>query len=140
MLKDWLLGKVSSRALDSSTKEVDKFVPFDPAKFITGEVSGTPEYSVRFHLTRSTDYGDRFRLYRVFTPNLIDTNPEARYGLTMAPAGEGRFEVTNLMPQGLAEQAGIEIGDYLTEFDEERVGQPPKELSLIHISEPTRPY
>ncbi|PPR71689.1 MAG: hypothetical protein CFH03_01938 [Alphaproteobacteria bacterium MarineAlpha3_Bin2] len=26
MLKDWLLGKVSSRALDSSTKEVDKFV------------------------------------------------------------------------------------------------------------------
>ena len=116
-----------------------KFVPFDPAKFITGEVSGTPDYSVRFHLTRSTDYGDRFRLYRVFTPNLIDTNPEARYGLTMAPAGEGRFEVTNLMPQGLAEQAGIEIGDYLTEFDEERVGQPPKEwiypvgLALIGI-------
>jgi cytochrome c-type biogenesis protein CcmH/NrfF len=75
----------------------------------------------------------------VFTPNLIDTNPEARYGLTMAPAGEGRFEVTNLMPQGLAEQAGIEIGDYLTEFDEERVGQPPKEwiypvgLALIGI-------
>ena len=116
-----------------------KFATFDTAKFVSGEASVTPGYSIRFHLTRSTDYGDRFRLYRGFTPNLIDTNPEARYGLTMAPAGEGRFEVTNLMPQGLAEQAGIEIGDYLTEFDEERVGQPPKEwiypvgLALIGI-------
>ena len=99
MLKDWLLGKVSSRALDSSTKEVDKFVPFDPAKFITGEVSGTPEYSVRFHLTRSTDYGDRFKLYRVFTPDLKDTGLEARYGIKMAPADDGRYEVTDLTPK-----------------------------------------
>jgi hypothetical protein len=43
------------------------------------------------------------------------------------------------MPKGLAEQVGIQIGDYLTEFDEERVGQPPKEyiypvgLALIGI-------
>ena len=28
----------------------------------------------------------------------------------------------------MAEQAGIKVGDYMTEVDEERVGQPPKEL------------
>ena len=116
-----------------------KFATFDPAKFVSGEVSGTPGYSVRFHLTRSTEYGDRFKLYRVFTPDLKDTSPEARYGITMAPVGDGRFEVTNMTPKGLADQVGIEIGDYLTEFDEERVGQPPKEwiypvgLALIGI-------
>ncbi|MBL4691383.1 MAG: DUF3394 domain-containing protein, partial [Rhodospirillales bacterium] len=107
---------------------VPKYATFDTAKFVAGEVSGTPGYSVRFKLTRSTEYGDRFKLYRVFTPNIKDTSPEARYGISMAPVGDGRFEVTNLTPKGLADEVGIEIGDYLTEFDEERVGQPPKEL------------
>jgi TRAP transporter 4TM/12TM fusion protein len=105
-----------------------KYATFDPAKFVAGKVSGTPGYSVRFKLTRSTDYGDRFKLYRVFTPDLKDTDPMTRYGIKMAPVGDGRFEVINLTPKGLADQVGIEIGDYLTEFDEERVGQPPKEL------------
>ncbi|MBT7942174.1 MAG: TRAP transporter fused permease subunit [Alphaproteobacteria bacterium] len=105
-----------------------KFATFDPAKFVAGEVAATPGYSVRFHLTRSTDYGDRFKLYQVFTPDLKDTSPKARYGIKLEPVEDDRFEVTNLTPKGLADVAGIEIGDYVTEFDEERVGQPPKEL------------
>ncbi|HIN21470.1 MAG TPA: TRAP transporter fused permease subunit, partial [Rhodospirillales bacterium] len=55
-----------------------KFATFDTAKFVSGEASVTPGYTIRFHLTRSTDYGDRFKLYRVFTPDLKDTGLEAR--------------------------------------------------------------
>ena len=106
-----------------------KFATFDTAKFASGEASATPGYSIRFHLTRSTEYGDRFRLYRVSTPDLRDTGPEVRYGIKMTPADGGRFEVTGLTPKGLADQVGIQIGDYITGIDEERVGQPPKELS-----------
>ncbi|MCZ6814452.1 MAG: DUF3394 domain-containing protein, partial [Alphaproteobacteria bacterium] len=105
-----------------------RFATFDTAKFASGEASATPGYSIRFHLTRSTEYGDRFRLYRVSTPDLRDTGPEARYGIKLTPADDDRFEVTDLTPKGLADQAGIKIGDYITEIDEERVGQPPKEL------------
>ena len=105
-----------------------KFATFDTAKFVSGEASVTPGYSIRFHLTRSTDYGDRFKLYRVFTPDLKGTGLEARYGIKMAPADDGRYEVTDLTPKGLADQAGIRIGDFVTEVDEEKVGQPPKEL------------
>ncbi len=105
-----------------------KFVTFDTAKFASGEASATPGYSVRFHLTRSTDYGDRFKLYRVYTPELKDTGPEARYGIKLAPVDDGRYEVTDLMPKGLADQVGIKIGDFVTEVDEEKAGQPPKEL------------
>jgi TRAP transporter 4TM/12TM fusion protein len=105
-----------------------KFATFDTTKFVSGEASVTPGYSIRFHLTRSTDYGDRFKLYRVFTPDLKDTGLEARYGIKMAPADDGRYEVTDLTPMGQADQAGIRIGDFVTEIDEEKVGQPPKEL------------
>jgi TRAP transporter 4TM/12TM fusion protein len=105
-----------------------KFVTFDTAKFASGEASATPGYSVRFHLTRSTDYGDRFKLYRVYTPELTDTGPEARYGIKLAPVDDGRYEVTDLIPMGPADQVGIKIGDFVTEVDEEKVGQPPKEL------------
>ena len=105
-----------------------KFAVFDTAKFASGEASAMPGYSIRFHVTRSTDYGDRFRLYRVATPDLRDTGPEARYGIKMAPADDGQYEITDLTPKGLADQVGLQVGDYVTGVDEERVGQPPKEL------------
>jgi TRAP transporter 4TM/12TM fusion protein len=105
-----------------------KFNTFDTGKFVSGEASATPGYSVRFHLTRSTEYGDRFKLYRVFTPDMQNRSIEARYGIQMAPADDGRYEVTNLARDGLAGQVGIKVGDFITEVDQELVGQPPKEL------------
>ena len=105
-----------------------KFNTFDTAKFVSGEASATPGYSIRFHLTRSTEYGDRFKLYRVFTPDIQNSSIEARYGIQMAPADGGGYEVTNLARGGLAGQVGIQVGDFITEVDQELVGQPPKEL------------
>jgi TRAP transporter 4TM/12TM fusion protein len=105
-----------------------KFTTFETATFVSGEASATPGYSVRFHLTRPTEYGDRFKLYRVLTPDLRDTSIEVRYGIKMAPTADGRYEVTGLTPRSLADQVGIKAGDYITGIDQELVGQPPKEL------------
>ena len=105
-----------------------KFLTLELDKFVAGKATATPGYSVRFHVVRSTDYGDRYKLFRVATPDMNIPEPEYRYGLKLEPAGDDRYEVINMDAKGLAGQAGIKIGDYVTEVDVEKVGQPPKEL------------
>ncbi|MFQ5521729.1 MAG: DUF3394 domain-containing protein, partial [Candidatus Methylomirabilia bacterium] len=39
-----------------------------------------------------------------------------------------RYAVTDLAFNGLAEQAGVDFGDYVTGVDVEQPGQPPKAL------------
>ena len=41
---------------------------------------------------------------------------------------DGWYEITDLTAKGLADQVGLKVGDYVTGVDEEKVGQPPKEL------------
>ena len=75
--------------------------------------------SARFRRRRrSTDYGDRFRLYRVATPDMNIPEPEYRYGIKLEPAEDDRYEIINMDAKGLAGQAGLQIGDYVTEVDE----------------------
>ncbi len=105
-----------------------KFLTLELDKFVAGTATATPGYSVRFHIVRSTDYGDRFRLYRVATPDMNIPEPEYRYGIKLEPAEDDRYEIINMDAKGLAGQAGLQIGDYVTEVDFEQVGQPPKEL------------
>ena len=52
--------------------------------------------------------------------------PEDYYGVTLIPSEDGRYEVAELALDGLSEQAGLQIGDTLTEVDVEQVGQPSK--------------
>jgi TRAP transporter 4TM/12TM fusion protein len=105
-----------------------QFATLDTAKFVAGEEAAKPGYSIRFHLVRSTEYGDRFKLYRLATPDMKGFGPVELYGITLKPAEDDNFEVADLQPKGLADQVGIEPGDIVTAVDVEQVGQPPKEL------------
>ena len=105
-----------------------EFASLDLDKFAAGEVTAERGYTVRFHVVRSTDYGDRFKLYRVGTPDMPAAGPEDYYGFTLNPIEDGRYEVADLLPSGLAEQAGLELFDQVTDVDVEQVGQPPKQL------------
>jgi len=105
-----------------------EFAPLDLDEFISGEAVAQRGYTVRFHIVRSTDYGDRFKLYRLATPDMTAAGPDVLYGATIERTEDGRYAVTDLQFNGLAEQAGLEIGDYVTEVDVEQVGQPPKQL------------
>jgi TRAP transporter 4TM/12TM fusion protein len=104
------------------------FAPFDLARFVAGEVAPEPGHTVRFHIVRSTDYGDRYKLYRLVTPELEGVSPQELYGITLERLADGRYEVADLAFAGLAEQAGVELFDEVTAIDIEQVGQPPKQL------------
>ena len=104
------------------------FAPLDLGKFVAGEAAAPPGYTIRFHLVRSTEYGDRFKLYRVATPDMAAADPETRYGVKIGSAEGGGYEIVNVAFNGLAEQAGIKIGDAVTEVDVEQVGLPSKYL------------
>ena len=52
--------------------------------------------------------------------------PGDYYGVTFKATEDGRYEVDELAFKGLAEQAGVEVGDTLTEVDVEQLGQPSK--------------
>ena len=103
-----------------------EFATLDLEKFVAGEAVAERGYTVRFHLVRSTDYGDRFKLYRVATPDMPAAGPEDFYGVALELTEDGRYEIAELAPNGLAEQAGMEVGDTLTDIDVEQVGQPSK--------------
>jgi len=100
-------------------------------KFVSGEESAKPGSTIRLHITRGTDYGDRLKLYRISTPDLQTTEIFKRYGLTLAPAETERradtYEVIELVPLSPADQIGVESGDFLSAVDVEEVGQPAKE-------------
>ena len=89
----------------------------------------------------------------------VDRDLAESFGLDK-PAGA---LVSQLEPGGPAEQAGVRVGDVVVEFNGEEIGESAdlphvvgmikpgtqarmkvirdgKPLSLIHISEPTRPY
>ncbi len=114
---------------------MDQFYPefedvsFD--RFIAGEPVARPGYTIRFHVVRSTDYGDRFKLYRVGTPELVGADNFERYGVKLERAEDGRYEVAELAPNGLAEQAGLEFGDYVTGVDVQQVGLPAKHWAYL---------
>ncbi|MCH6590586.1 MAG: TRAP transporter permease [Proteobacteria bacterium] len=102
------------------------FATLELEKFVAGEVSAKQAYTVRFHIVRTTDYGDRFKLYRLATPDMPAAGPGDYYGVTFKATEDGRYEVDELAFKGLAEQAGVEVGDTLTEVDVEQLGQPSK--------------
>jgi C-terminal processing protease CtpA/Prc len=54
--------------------------------------------------------------------------PDVLYGVTIERTEDDRYAVAELQFNGLAEQAGLELGDYVTEVDVEQVGQPAKQL------------
>jgi TRAP transporter 4TM/12TM fusion protein len=96
-------------------------------QFAAGEAVAPPGYTVRFHVVRSTDYGDRFKLFRVGTPELIGADNFERYGIRLTPGKDGRFQVSDLKADGLTSQAGLEMNDFVVEIDVQRVGVPDKE-------------
>jgi TRAP transporter 4TM/12TM fusion protein len=104
------------------------FKSVDMTKFAAREVTVEPGRNIRLHLVRETEYGDRFKLFVIKTPETTAKDEYGTYGLKMEPADDGRFEVTDVKMMGLAEKRGLEFGDYITDVDVEQVGRPPKEV------------
>ena len=101
-------------------------VPFD--SFVLGEFMPEPGRDLRLHVTRETDYGERYKLFVLETPVELAPSPAETFGVGLEREADGRYAVVDLAFDGMAEQAGIDWGDYVTGVDVEQVDLPPKEL------------
>lgn len=119
-----------------------EFEPVVLQDFVEGRFMQEPGRTVRFHMTVHTDYGERFRLYRLETPQTSADTPMATYGVRLIPAKDpqyaGNFELVDVAVMGVLEKAGLDWrGDptYVTEIDVEQLNRPAKEwiypLALI---------
>ena len=103
-----------------------QFKPIAIQNVINGKHQIDPGQKIRLHITRQTDYGDRLKLYVIEKPIKVESliNP---YGLTLAPLGDGKFEIIELVFNGISEVAGARYGDLITKIDEEQFNRPAKE-------------
>jgi TRAP transporter 4TM/12TM fusion protein len=86
--------------------------------------------ALRLHVTRETEYGDRFKLF-VIQPlegtGEAQLNLSDRAGLTLEAESDSRLIVSNTVYKGLAETAGVTFGDLVTGVEVEVVDRPAKE-------------
>ena len=104
------------------------FAPVGLEAFVAGEFRAEPGRHVRFHVTRETDYGERYKLFSFETPESSPASPAETFGLALEREEDGRHAVVDLAFNGMAERAGVDWGDYVTGVDVEQVDLPPKEL------------
>ncbi len=112
---------------------LDQFSPayasLELDRVIAGDISLPPDRTVRLHITRNTNYGDRYKLFRIKSPTSDDTRPLSEiWGMELKKGNDSRYNVTNLGFLGAAEKAGMVNGDFVTDIDVEQVDRPPKEL------------
>ena len=105
--------------------------PFRPVgfeAFVSGKFTPDPGRHVRLHVTRETNYGERYKLFRLKTPENPAETPAETFGVGLEREEDGRHAVVDLAFNGMAERAGLDWGDYVTGVDVEQVDLPPKEL------------
>jgi TRAP transporter 4TM/12TM fusion protein len=105
------------------------YVPLELDEVISGETSLPPDRTVRLHIIRNTDYGDRYKLFRLRSPIKGDSRPLSQvWAMELAKEKDGRYSVVNLGFMGMAEKSKVVSGDYVTSIDVEQIDRPPKEL------------
>lgn len=103
-----------------------EFEPVALHGFGSGEAVAPPGGTVRFHVVRSTNYGDRFKLFRTTTPEIIGADNFERYGVALTRVDAERYRVTRLQAGGLTAQVGLEMDDYVVGIDVQQIGLPDK--------------
>jgi len=101
------------------------FVPLDVAKVASGATPLEKGRTIRLHIVRETDYGDRFKLYRL--PQLGQPKWSS-YGIELDQAENGRFPIANVAFNSPAEKVGIRpYEDFVTAMDIEQLDRPARE-------------
>ena len=108
-----------------------EFRPASIASFAEGDQIAPPGRTIRLHVLRETDYGDRLKLLVARPQDESTTWTVEDFGLVLEPAaGErnGAYEVLDLAFNGRGEQMGLTWGDYITEVDVSEPGRPNRAL------------
>jgi len=108
---------------------MDRFYPAfaeaDVQTVLKGDTTMPKGREFRLHIVRETDYGDRFKLFRLTATGAPGLKP---YGIQLDALKEGRYPVANVMFNSVAEKTGLRpYEDYLTLIDIQQPGRPAKE-------------
>ena len=108
-----------------------QFIPLNLSEVATGTNSAVPtDRAVRLHVTRETEYGDRFKLF-VIPADEPGTQPAEplgdRIGATLEIEADQRAYISNTEFNGPGEKLGLTFGDYITAIDVEQSDRPAKE-------------
>ena len=117
LVASWMLF-LPNAALNQVSPE---FVTSDMNTFIASEVALQDSQKVRLHVTRHTEYGERYKLF-VFSPetNLVGAE---QLGLELVQEDE-QWLVSNMAFMGLAEKSGIDFYDEITAMDVQSLQRP----------------
>ena len=107
-----------------------EYQPIDFATLASNKTLVPANGAIRLHITRETEYGDRFKLFVIQAPKPNDKTAvtlDQRTGLTLTPTADGRFNVSSTQFKGVGEKAGVKFGDYVTLVDVKQQDRPAKE-------------
>jgi len=110
---------------------LDKFYPrfeYSPLQINNLEmVTLKPNHDVHIKVTRSTEYGDRYKLFVIKKGSFNDNYSLKDYGISLADQ-EGKMIVDTVQWDGLAKKSGIAMGDRISEFKIENLDRPNKAI------------
>ena len=110
---------------------LDKFYPkFEYTKLQINNlemVTLKPNNDVHIKVTRSTDCGDRYKLFVIEKGSFNDSYSLQDYGITLVEQ-EGNMIIDTVKWNGLAKKSGIEMGDKISEFKIENLDRPNKAI------------
>jgi hypothetical protein len=110
---------------------LDKFYPrfeYSPLQINNLEmVTLKPNHDVHIKVTRSTEYGDRYKLFVIKKGSFNDNYLLKDYGISLADQ-EGKMIVDTVQWDGLAKKSGIAMGDRISEFKIENLDRPNKAI------------
>ena len=86
---------------------------------------------LRLHVTRSTDYGDRYKLFTFEIPKNTEKSLEDFIGIEVVKKSNGNYEITNTDFMGKAEKRGLKFYDKITKIDINSIERPVKEYIYV---------
>ena len=89
------------------------------------------EKKLRIHITRFTDYGERYKLFVFEIPAKKEINITNYIGFEIRELENKNYEITNTTFNGFAEKKGIRFYDLITKIDIENKNRPIKEIIYL---------
>tara|TARA_B100001142_G_C14263397_1_gene627976 strand:+ start:4 stop:1170 length:1167 start_codon:yes stop_codon:yes gene_type:complete len=86
---------------------------------------------LRLHVTRYTDYGERYKMFAFLVEPKTKTSVLQLTGIELEKNSNENYEVVNLEFMGSGEKKGIDFYDEITRLEISSLDRPPKEIIYI---------
>jgi len=95
------------------------------------EINYNEQRKVRLHVTRYTDYGERYKMFAFLIEPNTSTSVLELTGLEIEKNDNNNFDVVNLTFMGPAEKKGIQFYDEVTKIEISSLDRPAKEYIYL---------